>query len=310
MFVENAILNTIIIILLGGLGLSVLGFFLKVFKVEIEKILKSKFNRVFLFMVFMEATGVALVLLIDYGASFIRHGNFLIPSLLDGFLSLFGCSFQATPTMNVMLTVLPFIAGMILMYLFFPYILASIAKQAKEEMVLRYNKEDKELICGAKGGQSIRINTQYFKIGVLLGVFLATTLQLWLFVLYIYPQLLPQSVQIFALGSTLVTLLLSIIFIRELRKQAVSSLIQNLFEDENHRELLKIFDVIITQGSLKLKGEDFFEELRDYIEMDVIKVFPQTSVNHLDLEKSYKLEIPRQIKEVFESEREFRHNIK
>lgn len=27
MFVENAILNTIIIILLGGLGLSILGFF-------------------------------------------------------------------------------------------------------------------------------------------------------------------------------------------------------------------------------------------------------------------------------------------
>ncbi|MGI1836870.1 hypothetical protein ACRPK2_05895 [Lactococcus garvieae] len=307
--IENDILNMIIIIILGGLGLSILGIFLKVFKIEIGKILKSKFNQILLFMIFMEVIGATLVLLIDYGASFMRHGNFLIPSLLDSFLSFFGYSFQATPMMNVMLTVLPFIVGMFMMYFFFPYIFTLFVKQAKEDINLWYNKENKEVICVVKGRQSTRIDIQYFKIGVLLGVFLVTTLQLWLFNLYIYPQLLPRSIQVFALGSTLVTLLLSIIFIGELRRQAISCLVQNLFEDENHRDLLKIFEVIITRGSLKLKGEDFFEELRNYIEMNMIKIFPQTSVNHLELEKNYKLEIPRQIKEVFESEREFRHRI-
>lgn len=42
--------------------------------------------------------------------------------------------------------------------------------------------------------------------------------------------------------------------------------------------------------------------------MNMIKSFFQTSVNHLEWEKNYKLEISRQIKEVFESEREFRNN--
>lgn len=308
--IENVILNIILTIVFGGVTLGFLAIFLEVFKIGKGAILKNKWSQWFILSVLLQVAGFTLLLLIEYGASFLQHGNFLIASMINNFFIITGHSFVATPMMNVLLTLLPIIFGMMLFYLFLPKVIKYWGKVKNQDTAVSYDEENKEMRISLKSAPSMRIGIQYFQTCIIFGTSLATTVQLWLFNNFIYPNILPKALLVFAICCSLFTVMYSIIFIWELRELTYSVAIQNLFEDQKDNvELLKIFERIVREGSLKLKGEEFFEALRNYVEIGVIEIFPKVSVNHLELEKNYKLEIPRQIKEVFESEREFRHRI-
>ncbi|WP_285121920.1 hypothetical protein, partial [Lactococcus petauri] len=238
--IENVILNIITIIIFGRVMLGFLEMFLEVFKTGWGIIPKNKFSQRLILTVLFQVAGFTLLLLVDYATSFLQHGNFLVASMVNNFFVITGHSFVATPMMNLLLTILPIIFVMISFKLILPKIIKYFGKVKNQDMVVSYDEENKEVRVSLKSGHSIRIGIQYFQTCIIFGTFLVTTVQLWLFNNFIYPDILPKTIQIFAICCTLFTIFYSIIFIWELKEFTYSSSIQNLFEDqENNAELLK-----------------------------------------------------------------------
>ena len=293
---ENAIINLVVFIILGGVVVISFSGIISAIKVGWEMTSKNKINRRLILVLLAQVLVIVLYFFINYGYSLISSGNFITASLINSFANVFYYQFRAGPMFNTVVeTTLPIITvGMLLVFL-----LKSdtskygfVIDKAKQSVIIDTEEQDTK----------VWFPLSIFKSLFIFGFFMLTSVQLWLFDNVAYPGMFPKIVGVSAIVASLFTLLYGIIIFIQLKEVAELAALQNLMEDPDYLEVRKVMEATIKNNGLQIEGSEFFIELNEYIDLGLIRLLPEVKAEKIELDKMYKLEIPKHIRKQYETE--------
>lgn len=293
---ENAIINLVVFIIFGGVVVISFSGIISAIKVGWEMTSKNKINRRLILVLLAQVLVIVLYFFINYGYSLVSSGNFITASLINSFANVFYYQFRAGPMFNTVVeTTLPIITvGMLLVFLL---------KSDTSKYGFVIDKEKQSVIIDTEEQDTkVWFPLSIFKSLFIFGFFMLTSVQLWLFDNVAYPGMLPKIVGVSAIVASLFTLLYGIIIFIQLKEVAELAALQNLMEDPDYLEVRKVMEATIKNNGLQIEGSEFFIELNEYIDLGLIRLLPEVKAEKIELDKMYKLEIPRHIRKQYETE--------
>lgn len=293
---ENAIINLFVFIIFGGVVVISFSGIISAIKVGWEMTSKNKTNRKVMLILFLQMLVLVLYFFIRYGLSLFSNGNFLIASLINNVANIFGYQFIASPMFNTVVEITYPIFGIGVLILF------SVKRDTLKYGFIIDKEKQYVIINTEKQDSKVWIPVSTFKSIFVFGFFILSSVQLWLFDKVAYPGLLPKIVEVSAIIASLFTMLYSIVIFMKLKEVAELGALQSLIENPDYTEVRKVIEATIKNGGLEVEGSEFFIELNEYIDLGLIRLLPEVKAEKIELDKMYKLEIPRHIRKQYETE--------
>ncbi|MBL3717285.1 hypothetical protein [Lactococcus ileimucosae] len=269
-------------------------------KVGWEMPSKNKINRRIILALLLQVLAMVLYFFINYGYSLISNGNFITASMIDAFSHVFYYQFRASPVFN---TVVETLFPIVMVGIFLVLISRGITSGDTSKYGFVIDKEKQRVVMNTEEKETkVWLPLSLFQSLFIFGFLMLTSIQLCLFDKVVYPAMLPKLVGVVTIITVLSTLLYSIIIFIQFKDVAELAALQNLMEDSDYLEVRKVMEATIKNNGLQLEGSEFFLELNEYIELGVIKFLPEVKAEKIELDKMYKLEIPRHIRRKYERE--------
>lgn len=228
---------------------------------------KNPFGRRILFMLINALLFPTFYFFIGYAFSFFAEGNFIVASMLHGFLKPLGIKFVASPLINIILESLLPIFLIIYLYL----LQNQRFKTSQKGFEVQGDKVVIE-IDSSKIEVDKHQQFQIFRFNCFLMIF--TLLLLFRIVAYPKFQTLAFSAILVVLGLFL--LLYGLLAMIALKNISTEVLIQNLFNSTGYDEVLTLFEYALKGEPVILSSEQLTPKVEEFIMMGIFEASQST----------------------------------